>query len=84
MSHENDRTGASKAPGHVRDIWEEAKENKKRLDSCMGPHQFSPLARNAAANAKMYCTLCQGGADRMTVEWYQRGLLHGRQAAKDV
>jgi hypothetical protein len=75
-------TGLSKE--RLEGIWEEVKENKKRLDNCTGPHEFTPNdVDGLLGTAKNYkCSKCQGTITSVEHRWYERGLQHGRQIVK--
>lgn len=59
-------------------IWEEVKENHKKLDSC-NKHDFSIDVTPAIKFGKKYkCSSCGGVVDGITKLWYEKGVEHGK------
>lgn len=63
----------------VKKIWEQVKANLKRLDECVGPHDFQRLALETKLMFRFRCTKCGGEIEGDNRSWYERGLKHGRQ-----
>ena len=61
----------------IRDIWRQAQENQRRLDSCPG-HEFEPIG-DAPLNRRERCRACDGEVDVHAARWYRLGLDHGRR-----
>lgn len=79
-------TGLSKS---IQDeVLVEVKANQKRLNECVGPHDFSicidrhskkPIENPTPAQlfgAKWECSKCHGRVDSIHKIWYQKGLHH--------
>lgn len=68
-----------------RKLWEEMQANQRRLDECVGPHDFRPAtpknsAFGVAGTTDTYiCTKCQGTLNHYALHWYERGLQHARK-----
>jgi hypothetical protein len=57
-------------------IWEEVKENHRKLDSCK-KHSFDEDVTPDRVLGKTYkCTSCGGTVDSITKSWYELGLKH--------
>jgi hypothetical protein len=62
----------------MKEIFAEVQANHKRLDSCIGPHEFNPIEDSSNALTKKYlCTRCKGIVDFIAYSWYSKGLKHG-------
>jgi hypothetical protein len=63
----------------MKEIFAEVQANHKRLDSCIGPHEFNPIEDdNSNSLTKKYlCTRCEGIVDFIAFSWYTKGLKHG-------
>lgn len=61
-------------------IWENVKENIKKLDSCSGPHDFVPIDPDIKLSRQWRCTTCGGKIDNVARIWYERGRSHERKA----
>lgn len=63
-------------------IFEQAKENLRRLDGCAGPHQFEPHEKigDGPLIHSYKCRRCEGTLVKEKVHWYEIGLKHGRAA----
>jgi 5-methylcytosine-specific restriction endonuclease McrA len=68
-------TGLSKE--NIDRIWQEVKDNKKQLDECVGPHDFSIRDRQLFTR-RFTCTKCGGVITASDKYWYDKGLQHGR------
>ena len=60
----------------VKRIWSEVRENQKRLDDCIGPHEFSKL--DDKIDGEFLCSKCGGKIRGHDFSWYQKGLEHGK------
>lgn len=59
------------------EIWNEVKENGKKLDSCT-KHDFSIDTEPDKKFGKKYqCPNCGGHIDAIKKMWYEKGLKHG-------
>jgi hypothetical protein len=61
-------------------LWEEVKANHKRLDACVGPHDFVEASRAhdyTGPKVKFRCLKCNGVVDNNSHHWYKLGLKHG-------
>lgn len=64
-------------------IWEEVCANAKKLDECVGPHDFSkPDPADSKLPRRYFCTKCGGWLAAVEVIWYKKGLEHGRKDNK--
>lgn len=63
-------------------IWEKVQENKKRLESCPGPHEFKPVDASspAARIGRQVCAICGGEVDAVNAIWYRHGLEDANKA----
>jgi hypothetical protein len=63
----------------MKEIFAEVKVNLKRLDSCIGPHDFNPSGDDAkiVVQQKYKCSKCLGTIDFIAFSWYTKGLKHG-------
>jgi len=62
----------------VKSIWEEVKENHKKLDACPGPHKFTiPFRSSGELIRDWSCELCGGHISSSDKSWYEKGLNHG-------
>lgn len=57
----------------IQQIINNVRENLKKLDGCIGPHEFK-LHDN-----RYTCLKCKGTVDKQAHYWYQHGINHGRQ-----
>ncbi len=64
---------------HLREIFEEVKENNRKLFNCTGPHKFVVMGTEEIINKKYRCELCGGTIDAGRKHWYDQGLKHGMQ-----
>lgn len=58
-------------------------ENRRRVESCIGPHQFVdtvPAEQARDRMRKFTCKLCGGSCDILSKTWYEQGLKHGNQS----
>lgn len=71
-------TGISKSS--MLKIWEEVQANNKRLDACVGPHDFS-IKRNPEKKigSDWICTKCGGRISGHNKQWYEKGLKDGME-----
>jgi len=61
-------------------IWEEVKENKRRLDSCEGVHDFSiDIDPEKNHNKRTQCTKCKGYVWPGNLYWYNKGVEHANR-----
>ena len=61
-------------------IWDEVQATQKRLDSCVGPHDFHPLQERPGQPPRHHlCARCQGRLDVIHAHWYAKGLEHARR-----
>lgn len=74
-----------KAKAEMKKIFEEVKENHKKLDSC-NLHDFSIDNNPEKLYGRKYqCTKCGGVVDSVTKSWYESGVAHGiKSINKDV
>ena len=70
-------TGLSKPV--INEVWEEVKANHARLDSCIGPHEFTPIDPDKVVGRRYVCGLCKGEVDSIDRSWYEKGLEHARR-----
>jgi len=63
-------------------IFEQVKENQRRLDECVGPHDFQPIGEEKKFGRRHVCTLCKGEIDSINKSWYETGLKHGAEQAE--
>lgn len=56
-------------------LWEEIKQNSKKLNDCSG-HDFSIDATERPYHQKYRCTCCEGVVDLPAKQWYERGVEH--------
>jgi hypothetical protein len=62
-------------------IWAEAKANTARLNSCPGPHEFTPVEGAVKMmGGKWACAHCHGIVDQIAHQWYQIGRQHGTRS----
>jgi hypothetical protein len=60
----------------VKQIFEEVKENHRKLDSC-SRHDFSiDLVPDTKWGKRYQCSRCRGIVDSLTKYWYEKGLKH--------
>jgi hypothetical protein len=57
----------------IKTIFAEVQANHKRLESCVGPHDFIKDGK------KFVCLKCNGSIDFVAHSWYQKGLSHGKR-----
>lgn len=70
-------TGLSEAD--VREVFEEARENAKRLDACWGPHDFGDFE---PGKRDYFCSNCGGRVHATARAWYVKGLEHASISRK--
>lgn len=70
----SDLTGQSRT--RVQELWAEAKENVRRLDSC-ARHHFEPIGPVQPLRTRYRCGKCGGEVDSHARHWYERGLVDG-------
>jgi hypothetical protein len=58
-------------------IFNEVKENHRKLDSCKS-HNFSTEIQGLFARNKYQCSNCNGTVDWQTKHWYEKGREHER------
>jgi hypothetical protein len=58
----------------IKRIWDDIKVNHKKLDECIGPHEFGKKDKNH----KRTCVKCGGRVDFINANWYERGLRDGK------
>ncbi len=63
----------------IRSMWEQGKDNLRRIDSCKG-HKFSPTG----TRGRLKCSVCGGEVDAREARLYEQGLAHGRGQALGV
>ena len=71
-------TGGKISKEEASKIYEEVKENQRRLKSCEGPHDFHPVDPEEKIRRRYRCSKCQGEVDTVACSWYREGLKHGR------
>lgn len=62
----------------LKKIWEEVKANQKRLEECVGPHDFEEEKNDKPGIPDMICKKCNGRLKKTEAVWYLKGLKHGR------
>lgn len=66
-------------PAKGQSLWDIVEENRERLKACPGPHDFHPVVgEDPKFSRKLACRLCHGTLMRSEVDWYLKGLAHGR------
>ena len=69
---------ADEDPDTINEIFKQVKRNHKKLDECVGPHDFKPLIEDGDKLIRDYrCTRCGGVIDAINKIWYDRGRIHG-------
>ncbi len=63
----------------IRSMWEQGKDNLRRIDTCKG-HMFRP----AGTRGRLKCSVCGGEVDTREARLYEQGLAHGRGQAPSV
>jgi rubrerythrin len=66
--------------GEAKKIFEEVKENQKRLEGCEAPHEFSLEDPAKPLRSKWVCRKCGGKVQHGDHHWYALGLAHGKRA----
>lgn len=69
-------------PAQVLEIFNNVKQNHKRLEECTKPHDFQPIT-----GARKYkCTKCNGEIDTTHYYWYYQGLCdrHKQDLEKEI
>lgn len=61
-------------------IAREVKENRRKLESCPGPHKFTIPAGKRKFADDFICETCGGRIGPVDKLWYERGLQHGALA----
>lgn len=65
----------------IQGIWEDVKENARKLNGCPGPHDFSiETTRGKALSKRWKCSKCGGEVSAVEKRWYCLGLEHGGHA----
>ena len=59
-------------------IWDEVRENAKKLEGCPGPHDFQPDT-SKRLNRDEVCSKCGGKISKVNANWYREGLEHRKQ-----
>jgi hypothetical protein len=59
-------------------IWLEVKENNRKLEACVGPHDFIDTTPDKVTGRKYKCSKCEGSIDSIAFSWYNKGLEHGK------
>lgn len=90
MSDQEGKSGLDQLAGammvkskDLKDIWEDVKENHRKLDSCPGPHDFvvkNPEARRM--NQRMVCRKCKGEMTVLDANLYLKGVAHGVKSVR--
>lgn len=62
-------------------LWEEVKENHKKLNSC-NFHEFEDITPEKKLDKKYRCKNCGGELFQTQVSYYNLGLKHGKEAKK--
>lgn len=65
----------------VKDLWEQAKANRIRLNGC-SLHDFSERAGRREVMDDYICTKCRGRVSSELKHWYEKGLEHGRRTTE--
>lgn len=64
----------------VMEIWEQVKENRRKLDACDGPHEFDEQTGSVLSSRKTFvCRKCGGALRASEYNWYQKGLEDGKK-----
>lgn len=67
----------------MNEIWLQVKENHRKLETCQ-KHDFSIDLTPERPIGKMYqCTQCGGSVDAIEKKWYEKGLAHAENHAKE-
>ena len=67
----------------IREIWEEVKANKKLMDNCAGPHDFSEMSTSGGMMRTQFrCAKCGGVVNGAYRRAYEEGLAHGRASIR--
>ena len=75
-------SGISKAK--MKEIFEEVKANAKKLDECVGPHEFWVVDEATPPLKSEYvCKRCGGRLRAQEHYWYEKGLEHGKRSCTD-
>jgi len=61
----------------IRSIWDEVKENAKKLEECSGPHDFQPDNSRKPVRDEV-CSKCGGKISKVDANWYRKGLKDGK------
>jgi len=61
----------------IESIWEDVKENEKKLKECSKPHEFK-REENKRFN-DFICSLCGGKVGASSAKWYSEGLKDGKK-----
>ncbi len=59
-----------------KEILKEVRANRKRLESCKRPHDFS-YTKPTLVSSYLVCTLCKGEISEISSIWYKKGLEDG-------
>lgn len=60
----------------IKRIWQDVRDNSKRLEQCVVPHNFAQ--HDAAILPKWKCTKCGGIVSNSDYYWYTKGLEHAQ------
>lgn len=64
----------------MKQIFVDVKENHRKLDSCIRPHDFSiDLNPEKKIGKRWQCAKCGGVVDGINRSWYDDGLKDGRK-----
>ena len=63
-------------------IWEEVKENHKKLNNC-NLHYFIDITPEKPFGKKYRCKNCKGVLDGINVSYYNLGLKHGKECLNE-
>lgn len=64
----------------ARTVFEEVRENHRRLEGCPGPHDFGVTDQSGFNFGQKYtCSKCGGVLDGVALRWYLKGLEHGKK-----
>lgn len=65
----------------LNNLWEEVKNNQKKLDSCDG-HAFEQHKPGGKYTGKWICLHCQGISEASFIKGYEQGVQHGETKLK--
>lgn len=67
-------TGGAISKPQILAMWEEIKENDRKLTECLGPHDF----QSTVDKRVFECAKCGGTIRISEKNWYEKGLEHGK------